>query len=80
MATKITDYLIKVHTVTSTPGNEVREMYIKADHIYGFAVAAPEYARIGGAATLDVPGDRYIVVTESVDDIYNALSKIDLLP
>ena len=80
MESKVTDRFIKIHVVSSAPGNDVREMYQRVDGIMGFSAAAPEYAKIGGASTVDVPGDRFLVVTESVDDIYNALSKIDLLP
>jgi hypothetical protein len=78
--TKITDRFIKLHVITSSPENEVRELYQRVDEIHCFAPAAPEYARIGAASTIDVIGNRYIMVTESTSEIYEALSKIDLLP
>ncbi len=80
MSTKITDRFIKIHAVTNTPGNEVRDVYQLVDTINGFSVAPPEYAKIGAASVVDLHGDRFIYVTENIDEIYNILSTIGSLP
>jgi hypothetical protein len=78
--TKFTSRFIKVHIVTNNPGNPIVEYYQQVDHIWGFGEASAQHAAIGAAATIHLAGDSRMYVKESVDDIYNALSQIDLLP
>lgn len=77
---KVTSRFIKLHAVVNSPGNEVREIYQHVDHIHGYSPAPPEYAKIGASSVIDVSPDRYIYITESVDEVHDLLSQIDLLP
>jgi hypothetical protein len=78
--TKVTSRYIKIHIVSSSPGNEVHEYYQRVDMVVGFGEVAPQYAGIGACACVDLPGDARCYVKESVEDIYSMLNQIDLLP
>lgn len=52
--------------------------YIKASSIMSFGEAHADYAKVGGAATLDVLGGGMYVLAESFQEILEMLSKIEV--
>ncbi len=80
METKTATRFIKIHIITIKPGNEVHEYYQRVDVITGFGEVPAEYATIGACAAVDLPGGDRCYVKESIDEIYNLLSQVDLLP
>jgi hypothetical protein len=64
---------IEVHIVSQRPGNPVVRGFVRADDVKSFNVASDELAKIGAACTIDnLAGSLY--VTESIDEIYEALN------
>jgi len=74
------DNYIKLTCIRSGPGNDKFTAFVRAGAIVNFAEAAPDYAKIGGAATVDLPNGNYYVVQESVEEILVLLSKVVVDP
>jgi hypothetical protein len=70
----VTSKLIKIHVVSTRPGNPIFKFYVKADRVESVGEAPEEYAKIGAASSLDTAtGTLY--VTENVEDLRAALEE-----
>jgi hypothetical protein len=80
LETKTASRFIKIHIITNKPGNEIHEYYQRVDLIVGFGEVPTEYIAIGACAAVDIPNGDRCYVKESVEEIYNLLNQVDLLP
>jgi hypothetical protein len=69
---------VKLHCITTLPGNPIRIQFVRASRIEAFGPPAEEYAKIGAAGHIDLSGsgDR-MYVSENEDEIFALLSEIE---
>jgi hypothetical protein len=80
LTAKLASRYIKIHAVSSSPGNEVCEYFIKVDSISGFGEASSQHALIGAGSALDLHSDIRMYLKESMEELYDLLNKVDALP